>query len=133
MIAYRLQELSFGGLDRQIAKMLDRLVRGGKSATELNRRLKPGTVLLREYHGQRHEVTVSPDGYIWRGATFTNLSAIARAITGTSWNGRRFFGVLGRRAKEGAEAPLAEAKEQSSLGLRQTGATRDDVSVEVQP
>ncbi len=99
MIAYRLQEQAFGGLDRQTAKMLDRLARGGKAATELNRRLKPGTVLLREYQGERHEVTVTPDGYIWRGATFPSLSAIAGAITRTSWNGRRFFGVLGRAEK----------------------------------
>jgi Protein of unknown function (DUF2924) len=94
MIAYRLQERVLGGLDRQTAKMLDRLARGGKAAAELNRRLKPGTVLLREHQGERHEVTVTPDGYIWRGATFPSLSAIAGAITGTSWNGRRFFGSL---------------------------------------
>jgi Protein of unknown function (DUF2924) len=66
MIAYRLQEQAFGGLDRQTAKMLDRLARGGKGATELNKHLKPGTVLLREYQGERREVTVTPGGYIWR-------------------------------------------------------------------
>lgn len=113
-IAYRLQEQAFGGLDRQTVKMLDRLRRGGKTATELNRRLKPGTVLLREYQGERHEVTVTPDGYIWRGTTFTSLSAIAGAITGTSWNGRRFFGVLAGKEKEGADPRSAGTKERSS-------------------
>lgn len=122
MIAYRQQEQAFGGLDRQTAKMLDRLARGGKAATELNRRLKPGTVLLREYQGERHEVTVTPDGYIWRGTTFTSLSAIAGAITGTSWNGRRFFGVLAGREKENADARFAKTKERSSLRERQTRA-----------
>ena len=127
MIAYRLQEQAFGGLDRQTAKLLDRLARGGKAATELNRRLKPGTVLLREYQGERHEVTVTPDGYIWRGVAFTSLSAIAAAITGTSWNGRRFFGVLGGREKEAAHRRLAEAKERAASGT-QVGAKKGGAS-----
>src|SRR5690349_3544248 len=58
MIAYRIQEEAFGGLDRQTSKLLDRLARGDKAGTELNRRIKSGTVLVREYQGQRHTVTV---------------------------------------------------------------------------
>jgi len=57
------------------------------------RRLKPGTVLVREYHGQRHTVTVAADGFEWQGTTYASLSAIARAITGTAWSGPRFFAV----------------------------------------
>src|SRR3954468_18361836 len=56
MIAYRIQEEAFGGLDRQTVKLLDRLARGEKPS-ELNRRLKAGTVLVREYQGERHTVT----------------------------------------------------------------------------
>jgi hypothetical protein len=135
MIAYRLQEQVLGGLDRQTVKMLDRLGRGEKAGVELNRRLKPGTVLLREYQGERHEVTVTPDGYIWRGATFTSLSAIARAITGTSWNGRRFFGVLGGGEKEGAGPGPAKTKERSSLRERQVSTNKAGAPspAEVQP
>ncbi|HEY6601288.1 MAG TPA: DUF2924 domain-containing protein [Xanthobacteraceae bacterium] len=60
------------------------------------RRLKPGTVLVRDYQGQRHTVTVAADGFNWQGMTYASLSAIARAITGTAWSGPRFF-ALARR------------------------------------
>jgi|SRR5215213_5122135 len=92
MIAYRIQEEAFGGLDRETIKLLDRLARGEKPS-ELNRRLKAGTVLIREYQGERHTVTVVPDGFLWREATYSSLSTIAKTITGTAWNGPRFFGL----------------------------------------
>jgi hypothetical protein len=57
------------------------------------RRLKPGTVLVRECQGERHTVTVVPNGYVWHETTYASLSIIARAITGTAWNGPRFFGL----------------------------------------
>jgi Protein of unknown function (DUF2924)/Ku70/Ku80 beta-barrel domain len=84
MIAWRLQEQAFGGLDRESLSFLESLARHGGSRC---RRLKPGTVLVRDYHGQRHTVTVVPDGFDWQRATYASLSAIARAITGTSWRG----------------------------------------------
>ena len=92
MIAYRIQEEAFGGLDRQTVKLLDRLARGEKP-NELDRRLKAGTVLVREYQGERHTVTVVADGFLWQDTTHSSLSSIARAITGTAWNGPRFFGL----------------------------------------
>src|SRR5438132_9741372 len=60
------------------------------------RRLKPGTVLLRDYQGQRHTVTVARDGFDWQGTTYASLSAIARTITGTAWSGPRFFALAPR-------------------------------------
>jgi hypothetical protein len=81
LIAYRIQEEVFGGLDRATIKLLDRLARGQKS--ELSRRLKAGTVLVREYRGERHTVTVVPDGFVWHETTYGSLSTIAHAITGT--------------------------------------------------
>jgi len=98
MIAYRLQEQALGGLDRETSKLLDRLAGGERAGKELNRRLKAGTVLIREYQGKRHEVTVVPEGYICQGTTYASLSAIARAITGTSWNGPRYARLPLRRA-----------------------------------
>jgi Protein of unknown function (DUF2924) len=56
-----------------------------------------GTVLVREYRGEQHTVTVVPGGYIWRENIYASLSIIARAITGTAWNGPRFFGLRTRR------------------------------------
>jgi hypothetical protein len=50
-------------------------------------------VLVRDYQGRRHTVTVEPDGYVWEGNPYSSLSAIARAITGTAWSGPRFFAV----------------------------------------
>jgi hypothetical protein len=92
MIAFRIQEEAFGGLDPKTAKLLDRMARGEKPS-ELSRRLKPGTVLIREYQAERHTVTVVPDGFVWQGETYTSLSVIAKTITGTAWNGPRFFGL----------------------------------------
>jgi len=90
MIAWRLQEQAFGGLDRESLSFLEGLARHGGSP---RRRLKPGTVLVRDYQGQRHTVTVAPDGFDWQGTTYASLSAIARAITGTAWSGPRFFAL----------------------------------------
>ena len=90
MIAYRLQERAFGGLDRESLRLLHGLARHGGSP---RRRLKPGTVLVRDYQNQRHTVTVVPDGFDWQGTTYASLSAIARAITGTAWSGPRFFAL----------------------------------------
>src|SRR5207245_4772568 len=88
--------------DRDTAKLLDRLAPGDKPSADGPRRLKPGTVLVREYQGERHTVTVGPDGYVWREMTYASLSTIARAITGTAWSGPRFFGLRagGNRLKD---------------------------------
>src|SRR4029077_8346529 len=92
-LCWHIQEQAFGGLDSKTAKHLDGFARGDRSPADRPRRLKPGTVLLREYHGERHTVTVVAKGYVWREATYASLSIIARAITGTAWNGPRFFGL----------------------------------------
>jgi len=76
MIACRLQEQAFGGLDRESLRFLDGLACHGGSP---RRRLKPGTVLLRDYQGQRHTVTVARDGFDWQDTIYPSLSAIARA------------------------------------------------------
>ncbi len=126
MIAYRIQEEAFGGLDRKTVKLLDRLARGEKP-NELNRRLKAGTVLVREYRGERHTVTVVPDGFVWREATYSSLSTIARAITGTAWNGPRFFGLRvpgGPEAEKMPEAPpppTAKPPKHNRSSVRATG------------
>jgi len=94
-ICWHIQEQALGGHDRDTAKLLDSLARGDKPGADGPRRLKPGTVLVREYQGERHTVTIVPGGYLWREATYTSLSMIARAITGTAWSGPRFFGLRG--------------------------------------
>ena len=90
MIAFRLQERAFGGLDWESLSLLDGFSRHTVSP---RRHLKPGTVLVRDYQGERHTVTVTPDGFDWQGTTYASLSAIARAITGMAWSGPRFFAL----------------------------------------
>jgi hypothetical protein len=103
-LAYRIQELAYGGLKsetlrrlRELAETLD----GGKVDVRRRRadhdRPIAGTRLIREYHGILHCVTVRDDGYEYQGRPFKSLSAIARAITGTQWNGRVFFGLKSQR------------------------------------
>jgi hypothetical protein len=90
MIANRIQEEAFGTLDRATLNLLDGLA---DRARRRERNLKIGTVLVRDYQGRRYTVTVGPDGFFWEGASYSSLSAIARAITGTVWNGPRFFAI----------------------------------------
>jgi hypothetical protein len=90
MMAARLQERAFGGLDRDSLRFLESLARHGRPP---RRQLKPGTVLVREYQGRRHIVTTLRDGFDWQGTTYPSLSAIARAVTGTAWSGPRFFAL----------------------------------------
>jgi hypothetical protein len=74
MIACRLQERAFGGLDRESLRFLDSLARHGGSP---RCQLKPGTVLVRDYQGQRHTVTVAPDGFDWQGTSYASLSDLS--------------------------------------------------------
>jgi hypothetical protein len=100
MIAWRIQEKFYGGHDKATLKLLDGLAHGKIAKPATNPKLRPGTVLMREHRAVRHTVTVSPDGFVWQDRTYASLSAVARAITGTSWNGRRFFGLPMKRKVE---------------------------------
>src|ERR1700757_545258 len=92
-LCWHIQEQAFGSLAPQTAKHLPGLARGDRSQRDRPRRLKPGTLLVRDYQGARHTVTVVANGFVWREASYASLSTIARAITGTNWNGPRFFGL----------------------------------------
>ncbi len=98
-LAYRIQELAFGGLKPETLRRLEILGEQYDSDNVTTRRIrhdaKPvaGTRLVREYRGVEHTVTVLADGYEWQGLPYRSLSAIARAITGTRWNGLVFFGI----------------------------------------
>jgi hypothetical protein len=103
-LAYRIQELAHGGLKPETIRRLERLgeeLDGGdrtKSRIRADRdRPITGTRLLREWQGVEHAVTVTADGFEWQGRPYKSLSAIARAITGTRWNGWAFFGLKNHR------------------------------------
>jgi hypothetical protein len=121
VICWHIQEQALGGLDRDTAKLLDSLARGDKPGADGPRRLKPGTVLVREYQGERHTVTIVPGGYLWRETTYASLSTIARAITGTAWSGPRFFGLRARVNRlQGIKGERAE----THAGVRDAGRSR---------
>lgn len=103
-IAYARQERRYGGLSRPVAKELDRLLaralEDGKEPLVSTRPLpRAGTILVREWQGTTHHVTVTDDGFLWNGKPHRSLSSIARALTGTTWNGPRFFGLRDVKTK----------------------------------
>ena len=92
--AYALQERAFGGLPVSVKRQLRSIARGDTPSQPRDQiRIKPGTRLLREWHGTTYEVIVTDTGFVWEGRTHKSLSAVAQAITGAKWNGRRFFGL----------------------------------------
>jgi hypothetical protein len=105
IVAYRIQADRFGELDHETRQLLDRtsaketgvatsarLVSFDQKRTELT----PGTVLVREWDRRSQRVMVMSDGFAWNGQTYDSLSKVAFAITGTNWNGPRFFGLRGK-------------------------------------
>jgi hypothetical protein len=98
-LGYRIQELTLGGLSRETRRTLDLLADDidgharHRSIIADPRNPVVGTRLVREWGGVEHTVTVIKDGFDWQGRKFKSLSAVARAITGTQWNGYRFFGL----------------------------------------
>jgi hypothetical protein len=104
-LAYRLQTDRWGDLDGESRRLLDRSgspEKAGQRALDLSRRiaeLRPGTILSREWNGQMQRVAVLPEGFAWDGNTYPSLSQVAFAITGTRWNGPRFFGLRDKPSK----------------------------------
>jgi hypothetical protein len=98
-LAYRIQELAYGGLKPETLKRLQALgeqLDGGNIVvrrTRVDDRPLAGTRLIREWQGVEHCVTVLADGYEYQGRPYKSLSSVARAITGTRWNGWVFFGL----------------------------------------
>ncbi|WP_414463648.1 DUF2924 domain-containing protein [Hyphomicrobium sp. B1] len=93
---YKLQENAFGGLSKAALRKLQGSIAGGLSSAEKCRprvSFKPGTRLVREWHGVTHTVVILTDGVEWRGQRYGSLSVVAREITGAHWSGPRFFGL----------------------------------------
>jgi len=103
VLAYRLQADRLGDLDAESLRLLSTSPQQVSArVTERRRgqiRLRPGTVLAREWKGQMQRVAVVADGFAWNGTTYSSLSRIACVITGTRWNGPKFFGLRDKGAK----------------------------------
>jgi len=102
VLAYRLQADELGDLAPETVRLLQRLATSSSKIdavrliSAFDRRggqLKPGTILTREWSGQPHRVMVLDEGFGWNGKIYNSLSEVAFVITGTKWNGRRFFGL----------------------------------------
>ena len=121
ILAYRIQADVLGDLDRETIRYLDQVaddrerrcaageIRPSKKPPPVPpvpqpRGLKPGTVLVREHNRVLHHVMVVQDGFSWNGSTYRSLSEAAFAITGTNWNGPRFFGLRSASKTEGTSA-----------------------------
>src|SRR6266481_2877455 len=113
IIAYRIQADRFGDLDHETKQMLDRTAAketGPAMSARLasfdqkRNELSLGTVLVREWDRQSQRVMVLTDGFAWNGRTYDSLSKVAFAITGTKWNGPRFFGLRDKEDSSATEA-----------------------------
>jgi len=115
-LAYRIQELYHGGLSEQAKAHLQKVAASDPVAT-FNRRIPdarktketilPGTRMIRIWNNRRYEVIAQADGFVFEGRVFKSLSAVAREITGTRWNGKLFFGLkkgCGKKKKGGLDA-----------------------------
>lgn len=111
LLAYRLQADAHGDLSRSTLQLLAELARrestegtNAKQSVQMpaQSQLRPGTVLVREHAGHSHHVMVVEDGFAWNGKTYGSLTKVAHAITGTKWNGPRFFG-LREQTREAAQ------------------------------
>jgi len=109
VLAYRLQADELGDLDPATARLLSQIATGGGTLGASRRmdafgrrgtKLKPGTILMREWNAQTHRVMVVDEGLSWNGKTYDSLSKVAFAITGTNWNGPRFFGLRDKISRE---------------------------------
>jgi hypothetical protein len=108
ILAYRLQADRLGDLDDASRRLLDRSgspEKAGQNAATLVQpiaHVRPGTSLGREWNGHLQRVAVLADGFAWNGKTYPSLSQVAFAITGTRWNGPRFFGLRDKPSKGSA-------------------------------
>jgi hypothetical protein len=102
-IAYQLQVRAYGGLSAATRRRLREIAAAAREGTFdaslAGPRIRPGTCLIRVWQGETHTVLVHENGFEWNGARHRSLSTIAKAITGTSWNGWTFFGVKRRPAR----------------------------------
>jgi hypothetical protein len=135
-LIYRVQADALGDLDPGLVRVLENYAARdhdgvGEDATGVNKQfhrrtaaslaVKPGSVLIREWNGRAHRVMALEDGFAWEGRDYRSLSEIARTITGTRWNGRRFFGV--DRKREGTRAESEGSADETTPSGKMDGPT----------
>lgn len=132
ILAYRIQVAAYGDLSRETKKILEAIARDGEASGGKGevppppplRSLLPGAILSREHDGVLHRVTVLEKGFAWNGSTYPSLSKVAHAITGTNWNGPRFFGLRDPRSRTVAAPDGANSVEARGVRGSATGTLR---------
>ena len=103
-LAYRIQEQALGGMKPSTRRLLAKVAADASARRPIEvapePSLKPGTVLLREWHGTQHQVIVRENGIVFNGKRYKSLSQIAYRITGTKWSGPLFFGLKPNRQEQ---------------------------------
>lgn len=138
MLAYRIQAEVFGDLGRDTRRMLDRSGSAPVADSEqpgsprpviaeAPARLRAGTLLRREWQDRMERVMVLDEGFAWNGTTFSSLSAVALAITGTKWNGYRFFGLRDQKTVAAPKDDHAPAALRSAPAKARVASTRSRV------
>ena len=126
LLAYRLQAQTYGDLDKATRKAIE-AARAGKgdssrpfhtrvAATREGLDLRPGSLLVREWNGRLERVMAMEQGFAWNGGTYGSLSQVAKAITGTNWNGHRFFGL--KAIRQSSKRRLSEVAQSGSNAKR---------------
>jgi hypothetical protein len=137
VLAYRLQSDAFGDIDKSIRRILRSGGEDGVGApfdrripqTREGLDLKAGALLVREWNGRLERVMILEEGFAWNGQTFGSLSQIAKAMTGTNWNGHRFFGLRQGRTRAAADAGAHRRKSRNRTASdRANGASAGDAS-----
>jgi hypothetical protein len=126
-IAQKIQENACGGLSKATQRELNRLVAAMIAKPEatltIARRAQSGTVLVRDWKGKSHRVMITEDGFYYENCNYSNLSEIARLITGTRWNGPRFFGLRRQRREETAVSPSDGGVKAADIARARTAQT----------
>jgi Protein of unknown function (DUF2924) len=136
VLAYRLQSDAFGDLDRSVRRILRSGEENGVGApfdrrapqTREGLGLKAGALLVREWNGRLERVMILEEGFAWNGQTFGSLSQIAKAMTGTNWNGHRFFGLRQGRTPAADLGADRRRSRKRTASDRANGASPEDAS-----
>ncbi len=122
-VAYQMQVQAYGGLSnatkRRLREIAEAVRRGNPDAAGIARHIRPGTQMLRQWRDKTHTVTAIAGGFEWNGQTYKSLSAVAKDITGTNWNGYAFFGIKrAPNANKNAAGPhrISAEKRSSDVG-----------------
>jgi hypothetical protein len=119
-VAFRMQEVAWGGLrpepQRQLRRIAQEFKETGAATIRARLKLRPGTRLVRDWQGRTYDVLVLDDGFSWQGTRYRSLSAVAGKITGTAWSGPLFFGLKPNGSTTRRPSPVSDRADEPMAG-----------------